>query len=417
MIPCNKLILKYWTTFELLFKIGALSYFAVSFYYFFFLASAGGGDEALFVNDLTFIKTNGWIVAIEKSISIPYMMLAYPFSFFFKEHIALRFSNLVLLLILVGYFFKVVKIKSENFYYYLAFYIATVSYFFVGTNDELFFIGILIFMTEVFYFVENKKMNNEILAFSGLIVSFFTRELFFVYLPVILLGFFFLYKNGFNFFTKKMIFPLLLFGFFILVNIPSLRINHKLSYDDKKSSSKIATWSQRQYLAQLMVNKGELPNFQHPNWEQTEAYLKKNGPHSLPNGIIEGMMFDYSLTIKEFFKDFYYSMLYGFRQLGLILLFPFYFIAINFKKEMLLSTKFFIPFSLLTMLSVFSLIIISYVELRWYISVFLLSIVFYNYQQTKNNINSNFVLLNYLVLCCFSLYGVYGILHRFIGIL
>jgi hypothetical protein len=344
-------------------------------------------------------------------------MFAYPFSFFFKEHIALRFTNVVLLIILVGYFLKVVKIKSYNFYYYLAFYIATVPYFFLGTNDELFFTGILIFMTEVFYFVDNKKMNSEILAFSGLIVSFFTRVLFFVYLPVILLGFFFLYKSGFNFFIKKMIFPLLLFVFFILVNIPSLRINHKLSYDDKKSSSKIATWPQRHYLAQLMVNKGELPNFQHPNWEQTEAYLKKNGPHSLPNGIIEGMMIDYALTIKEFFKDFYYSMIYGFRQLGLILLFPFYFIAMNFKKEMLLSTKFFIPLSLLAMLSIFSLIIISYVELRWYISVFLLSIVFYNYQQTKNNINSNFLLLNYLVLGCFSLYGVYGILHRFIGIL
>ena len=304
-----------------------------------------------------------------------------------------------------------------KFVKYLAFYIATLAFFFLGTNDELFFIGILIFMNEVFYFVENKKMNNEIIAFSGLIVSFFTRELFFVYLPVIILGFFFLYKNGFNFFTKKMILPLLLICFFIFVNIPSILTNLKLSYDDKKSSSKIATWPQRQYLAQLMVNKGELPNFQHPNWEQTEEYLKKNGSQSLPNGIIEGMTFDYSLTIKEFFKDFYYSLFYGFRQLGLILIFPFYFIAMNFKKEKLLSSKFFIPYSLLAMLSIFSLIIISYVELRWYISVFLLSIVFYNYQQTQNKINSNFISLNYLVLGCFSLYGVYGILHRFIGII
>ncbi|QBZ97910.1 hypothetical protein [Flavobacterium sangjuense] len=413
----NKLHLKYTNTFELLFKIGALSYLAVSFFYFFFIAGAGGGDESLFISDLVFIKTNGWIAAIEKSICIPYMLLAYPFSLIFEEHIALRFTNLILLLALVGYFFKVVKIKSANFYYYLAFYIATVAFFFVGTNDELFFIGVLIFMTEVFYFIENKKMNNEILAFSGLIISFFTRELFYVYLPVIIFGFFFLYKNGFNFFTKKMILPLLLFCFFILVNIPSIKTNHKLSYDDKRPSSKIATWTQRQYLAQLMVNKDELPNFQHPSWEETEAYLKKNGPNSLPDGIITGMTFDYALTITEFFKDFYYSMFYGFRQLGLILLFPFFFIAMNFKKEKLLSAKFFIPYSLIAMISILSLIIISYVELRWYISVFLLAIVFYNYQQTKNNINSNFIFLNYFVLACFSLYGVYGLLHRFIGVI
>jgi hypothetical protein len=259
----------------------------LSFYYFFIIAD-GGGDETLFLNDLIFIKSQGWTSAIEKSISIPYMMLVYPFSFFVKQYMALKVANVFLLLFLLLYFFKIAKIKASPFYYYLFFFLAASKYFFAGTNDALFFTGLVVFMTEVFYFIENKKMNSQVLAFSGLIVSFFTREMFLVYLPLVMLGLYFLYKNGFSFFNKKMIFPIILFFFFMGVNVPSLKLNNKLSYDDKTPSSEIkASWSQRQYLAQLLVNKGELQNFSHPSWEQTQKYLIVNGPKSLPDGIIE----------------------------------------------------------------------------------------------------------------------------------
>jgi hypothetical protein len=377
----------------------------------------GGGDETLFFSDLIFIKTYGWIAAIEKSISIPYMMLVYPFSFFLKEYVALKITNVFLLLLLLLYFFKIAKIKASQFYFYLFFFLATSKYFFAGTNDALFFTGLVVFMTEVFYFIENKKMNSQVLAFSGLIVSFFTRELFMVYFPVVMLGFYFLYKEGFVFFNKKMMIPLLLFFFFMLVNSPSLKLNNKLSYEDKTPPTEIkVSWSQRQYLAQLLVNKGELKNFSHPSWEQTQEYLNRNGPKSLPDGIVEGLTFDYLLTIKEFFKDFYYSMFFGLRQLGLILLFPFYFIIRNLKKKNILDSGMYIPYSLILMLCVFSLIIISYIEPRWYMTVFIITILFYNHYQLLKKINYTFILLNYVVIVCFSLYGIYGILHKLIGL-
>ncbi|RKS13376.1 hypothetical protein [Flavobacterium sp. 120] len=408
---------KYNLKIEVTFKVLVSAYFLLSFYYFFIIAEISG-DETLFLNDLVFIKTNGWIAAIEKSISIPYMMLVYPFSFFLKEYLALKTANIFLLLLLLLYFFKIAKIKASPFYFYLFFFLATSKYFFAGTNDALFFTGLVIFMTEVFYFIANKKINNQGLAFSGLIISFFTREMFLVYLPVVLLGLYFLYKNGFSFFNKKRIFSILIFFFFMGLNAPSLKLNHKLSYDDKTPSSEIkVSWSQRQYLAQLLVNKGELQNFSHPSWEQTQEYLKKNGLNSLPNGIVEGLTFDYSLTVKEFFKDFYYSMFFGLRQLGFILLFPFYFILTNLKKKNILNPEMFIPYSLIVTLCVFSLIIISYIEPRWYIAVFISAIVFYNQYQVDKRINPNFIIANYLVFICFSFLGIYSILHKFMRII
>lgn len=413
----NNLFKKYSSLIEVVFKITALTYFFISFYYFFILSNAGGGDESLFVSDLIFIKANGWIAAIEKSISIPYMILVYPFSLFLKEYVALRVANVFLLALLMLYFFKTVKIGVSSFYFYLLFFLGTSGYFFKGTNDMLFFTGLAVFMIEVFCFIENKKMNNHALAFSGLIVAFFTREMFLVYLPVIILGFYFLYKEGFVFFNKKMIFPLLLFFFLMVVNIPSMQLNNKLSYDYKKPPTTLtASWSQRQYLAQLLVNKSELQDFSHPSWGQTQEYLIANGPESLPDGIVEGLSFDYSLTIKEFFKDFYYSMFFGLRQLGFMLLFPFYFTIKNLKKKNVLNAKMYIPYSLVIMLCVFSLIIISFIEPRWYIAIFIVAIVFYNHYKVQQKINAVFVLANYFVLSCFSIYGIYGIFHKLMGI-
>lgn len=413
----NKLLQKYSSIIETVFKFTALSYFFISFYYFFFLSQAGGGDEFLFVNDLVLIKKRGWIFAIEKSISIPYMIMVYPFSLFFKEYVALRIANIFLFLLLMLYFFKTVKIRVSSFYFYLFFFIGTSAYFFKGTNDALFFTGLAVFMIEVFYFIENKKMNNQSLAFSGLIVSFFTRELFLVYSPVIILGFYFLYKKGFSFFNKKMVYPLIIFFFFVGVNIPSLKLHNKLSYDYKKPSSEIANWSQLTYLSQILMNKGELKNFSNPSWEQTENYLKKNGPDSLPNSILKCLTFDYSLTIKELFKDFYFSMFFGLRQLGLMLLFPFYFIVKNVKKKAVLNPMMYLPYSLILMLSIVSLIIIANIEPRWYMSVFMITIIFYNNNQIQNRINPNYILMNYFVLTFFSIYGIYGIFHNLIGII
>jgi hypothetical protein len=47
----------------------------------------------------------------------------------------------------------------------------------------------------------------------------------------------------------------------------------------------------------------------------------------------------------------------------------------------------------------------------------MVSIIFYNKNQTQNKINPYYILINYFVLTCFSIFGIYGILHNFVRII
>lgn len=391
------------------FWITVIIYSLISFFYF-ILKSAGGGDESLFINDLELIKNDGWIVAIKKNISIPYMMLVYPFSFFMKNYIALRVVNSILLLVLFFYFYKNKSCKG-NLYGYFLFFIATVGYFYSGTNDSLFIICLIVFINEVNNLINDNKWNGT-LAISVLIVASFTRELIIVYMPIIFLAIYFIYRvRGWS--DIKIFYPLTIFAILLVFNLPSIIEKGEISHDLKSPPSNInATWSQRQYLAQLLVNKGELKNFQHPSWEETETYLAINGENSLPKGVLEGIFIDINLTIKEFFKDLGYSLFFGFRQLGLILVFTIFFLIKDVYSSRGLNNNFFIPISLVIMLIIFSLIIISYVELRWLAPVFLTTIVFYNNYELENKVSLSWQNFNLFILTLLSLYGIYGLLIK-----
>lgn len=390
-----------------LFRYSAIAYFFVAFYY--FMGIPTGGDESLFLSDLQLINNVGWYDSIVKNVSIPYLVLAYPLSLLVENFVALRIVNILLIVLLFTYFYYVKKIKSKALYSYVLFFISTVGYFFFGTNDCLFFVSLIVFFNEVHSAINTKEVHFN-LALSALIIAFFTRELFLVYLPIVFIGSYILYQSGCRF-TKKTFFPLGIFILLLLLNIPSLKNNGSLSYDRKFPPEGLGvSWSQRQYLAQLLVNKGELANFQHPSWEQTKEYIEKNGKESLPDGIVNGITYDWQLTIKEFFKDFGYSILYSFRSLGLMLLITLGYWLRQENNKMGVSN--FVPFSTLLMLMIFSFIIISYVELRWLAAVFLMSIVYYSRLENKKSISKYFIFTNYIVLWLLSIYGVYKIFHK-----
>lgn len=393
----------------ILFKYSVVAYLFVAAYYFISLPT--GGDEFLFVSDLQLVKNVGWQEAIVKNISIPYVLLAYPFSLVMEGFMALRMVNVVLFLVLLGYFYYGSTIKSRSLYFYILFFSSTVGYFYLGTNDSLFFVALIVFLNEVNKAAKDKNKNFN-LALSALVIAFFTRELFVVYLPIIILGLYILYKSGCRF-TLKSFIPLGVFLLFLLLNLPSIEKNGSLSFDKKSPPEGLGvSWSQRQYLAQLMVNNGELENGQHPTWEETAKYLRKNGTKSLPDGILNGITHDYRLTITEFFKDFAYSVVYSFRSLGFMLLFALGYWFKGIKRSRKIEFNYFVPFATLTMLMIFSFIIISYVELRWLIPVFVMAIVYYSEMEKLNKISKYFVLANYLVLCMFSVYGIFKIFNK-----
>ncbi|GEP50411.1 hypothetical protein FNO01nite_10830 [Flavobacterium noncentrifugens] len=407
----NNLLNRFPKQLSILFACLSVVYFVISLTY--FIQRPASGDEPIFVNDLNMVINQGWIAAIANQISIPYTMLAYPFALFMETFRALQAANILVLIALFAYFLKIVKVENKAFYFYLVFYLATIRLFFSGINDPLFILGLVVFFIEIFYFLEKGKMNSETLAFSGLVIAFFTRALTIVYTPAILLSFFFLYRNGFRF-SKNIRIPIVLAILFIGINMPSILKNHKLSYDNKKPPEGVAVnWTQRQYLAQMWVNEGKIKNMSHPSWEQTEAYVKEHGPGSLPDNMIAAVFHDPKMTMKEIVKDFSSSLFFGFRQLGLMILFPFYFIGIALFVRRKFSNSWYIPLVFVGMTFTFSVIIISFLELRWLCSAYIPVIFFFSYYSVKDK-HANLILwCNYLVLCGLSLYGMYKVFLRF----
>jgi hypothetical protein len=394
----------------ILFKYIVVVYLFVGAYYFISLPT-GEGDETLFVSDLQLIKNVGWQEAIVKNISIPYTLLAYPMSLVMENYVALRLVNVLLFLVLLVYFYYGSNIKTKAFYLYILFFSSTVGYFYIGTNDCLFFVSLIVFFNEVNNAVSDKEVHFN-LALSALIIAFFTRELFLVYMPIIFIGSYVLYLSGSRF-TKKTFFPLSIFVLFLLLNIPSIQKNGSLSFDRKSPPQGLGvSWSQRQYLSQLMVNDGTLANGQHSSWEATKAYLDKNGKESLPDGVLNGITYDYQLTIKEFFKDFVYSMTYSSRSLGLMLFLTIFYWFRKMIGNKAIELNCFVPFATLTMIMIFSFIIISYVELRWLLAVFVMTIVYYSEIEGQNKISKYFILANYIVLCLLSFYGIFRIFNK-----
>lgn len=394
-----------------IFRISALAYLLLALYYF-LSKQAGGGDEGLFLSDLQLIADSGWSAAIQKGISIPYMLLVYPLSQWIEPYLALRLVNVLLFGGLLAYFYKVRGFTQFNFYALVFFFYSTVGYFLAGTNDALFIICLVIFIVETQAILSATEKSSLIWWGSSLVVAFFTRELIVVYAPVVLLGVYFILKNK-KAQLRSLLIPSLVLVLFLAFNLPSLQSNHALSYDQKlPPSTTTATWVQRQYHAQLLVNEGKLANYNHPNWKQTQQYLDENGAASLPATMSEALLFNPKLTIKEFLKDFFYVAVYGSRQLGLILGILMFLFLKRFVKDRKLSSATFIPTAVVGMVGVFAMLIISFVELRWLGPVFVAAIAYFYGLVEKKKIPKLLVDANYVVIILLSWYGMYGMITK-----
>ena len=393
------------------FRASIAGYLLLALYYF-LSKPAGGGDEALFIADLQLIAKSGWSAAIHKGISIPYMILVYPLTFLVKPVIALRGVNILLFGGLLLYFYRVQGFKNLNFYALLLFFYSTVGYFLAGTNDTLFVVCLVIFMVETHAILASNEKSSLFWWATAVVVAFFTRELIIVYAPVLILALLFILKKRKGN-VRSLIIPALLLVLFVALNIPALSQNKMLSYDKKlPPKTTTATWVQRQYLAQLLVNEGKLANYNHPNWNQTQEYLDKNGASSLPSTIVEALLFDPKMTIKEFFKDFLFISIYGTRQLGLILGIVFILLLNQFIMKRKLTVALFLPTAVLLMTTIFALIIISFIELRWLAPVFISAIVYFYLLTMKGKIPKLLILANYVFMTLLSWYGMYGMITK-----
>lgn len=381
------------------------SFFVFCFY--FFSSPKGSGDELLFLNDLNFLNDNGWYQAISKKIGLSYLILVYPFTFFFENYIALRIVNVLLFGLLSFYLLKYGKIKNPIFYFLFLFYSSN-GWFILGTNDCLFIVCLVIFFNEVYNFLQSKSQTNNSLMYLSLIIALFTRELFYAYVPAILISFYFLFKNNFNFSSNLKI-PLLILVLMIAINIPSIIANHKFSYDNKLPPNQVkSSWSQRQYLTQLMLNDGSLANGNHATWQETDNFLLKNGSQSLPNSVQESITFDFKLTMKEFFKNLFTVFFQSIRQTGLIIITMSLFLLFGFFKKKFIFDLY-IPFIAFLMIGIFSFIVISYVESRWLTPIFIMSLISFANLEIKNSLPKTAFILNQLTIILVLFYGLYKV--------
>ncbi|MDC7995696.1 hypothetical protein [Altibacter sp. HG106] len=376
--------------------------------YYFLSKPAGTGDESLFISDLLLVQEQGWWAAIAKGISLPYMLLTYPFTFLMEDVWALRLVNILLLAFLVGYCVHTLKIRSLRFAALLLFVCCTIGYFMVGLNDGLFTVCAVIFFAETYRLIQEKSYRSLIWWGVALVLMIFTRKLWIVFLPGVAFSVFMLWRYA-SIRGKTLFLPLTVLVLMLLLNVPSFQADWGISYDQKSPPKATkATWAQRQYLAQLQVNRGERASFSHPSWKETDAYLAANGDDSLPASVFSGLTHDPVVTLKEFVKDLGYILVYSVRSVGLLLLTVLGFGIVSIWKQKAITAAHYIPMLLVLMIAVFAFIIISFVELRWLTSLFAVAVIgFWNYSEERQL--PNWVVVgNYAVLILMGLYGSYG---------
>lgn len=386
------------------FKVLSIITFVFGLYYCINIPK-GAGDEALFLSDLDLIKNNGWVYAIGNKISIPYMILVYPFSFLFEDFIALRLVNFILFGFLFLYFVKK-KIVEDGLFYYILLFFSSTGWYLIGTNDVLFTIAFIVFFCETYLLLQDESSGSNSMFWSSLLVAFFTRELFLIFLPAVFISFFLIYKKKHNLFRKLFV-PIFLFVLLLFINVPSLVKNKSLSYDNKVPPKGIhSTWGQRQYLAQLLVNAGKLENHQHPSFKETDAYLKAHGDDSLPKTVVATMLFDVKLTVTEFFKDFAEVLFYSVRATGLIILLTLLHLLLSLYRRKI-DYDLYIPLILFVTIALISLIIISYVEARWLVPVYIMALLYYSNNIKKITLFQKTFIANLLLTSFVMLFGIY----------
>tara|TARA_R110000850_G_scaffold114118_6_gene228798 strand:+ start:355 stop:1596 length:1242 start_codon:yes stop_codon:yes gene_type:complete len=380
-----------------------LFYALLSIVYWLFILAPGSGDEGLMSLYLTKGHVEGFYSLIQKgNFSIPYSLLVYPLSFIFPSYFALRILSLCGVIFLYFYLSQRLNFKSQNFKNHIIFYLSSGS-FLLGTNDNLLFCLLTVFFTEVYLVLAKRQERIPLYALVCMITALFTREMIIIYSPIIFAGLILAYHRK-RILRKEYLTTLSTILVWFVLNIPSIQANGSISFDNKDTDQQMGmTWPQRQYLSQLNSNAGKLSPFTHASWEDTFNYVQENGEASLPKTSMESMLFDPLFTLKEFVKDFAYMIYSGFRQCGLGVLFPILGIW-GFLKFGSRELGYLGGAQLFTML-VISLMIISYIEIRWLAPVFIMGIIGIE-NVNRSGKASNFLnFSNQLILFVLGLYG------------
>jgi len=395
-----------------LLRVLVVFYGLLAFYYWIVKVPPGSGDEGLMALYLDEAKDVGFFNYLGRgNISIPHFLIIYLPSLFLPSYIVLRIVTLLFSFLIYIYFVKRFPIDYPEFKFHLLFYLFSGS-FFLGTNDTMMIFFLLVFFLECYRVIAGLDTKLSIFAPIALLTALFTREMTIIYFPIIMLSIFILW-NKINFSIKKAVATIGILIFWIVLNVPSIIQNQKISFDNKIQEKQMGvSWEQLKYLSQLKANEGELPENQFLKWIDAREYLDLYGENSLPKSTLEAIMFNPELTVKESLKDFKSILIAGLRQISLAITFPFLLLFMVLLKRPISKPLLYLGSSVLIMMIIFSIIIISYVEIRWLATAFLLAIMgmYLIIQEFDRNIR--YRLFNLLVLILLNAYGIFTYYNR-----
>lgn len=272
---------------------------------------------------------------------------------------------------------------------------------FGGINDPL----LTLLLLSIVYILIKKTNSIQDFVYIGVLLALMlaTRKFTVLLIPSLLFFVFIVLRKQSAKLKKVAALVVSCLVFVIVLNFPSLTENGSLSFHSKEKKEYVATWGQLQYHTQLLLEQGKVTYGDHATWEATDEYLAENGENALPKGIIDGLFFDVKRTTKEFFIDLVYNAKPFTRLLGLLFILNIFIFGYKLVRKKL-SIKTFVnnPIDTFSLIYIFilSLIVISYVEVRWFVPILcLLPFVFMKriYMFTagfKNAKTNNFLILN-----------------------
>jgi hypothetical protein len=345
------------------------------------------GDENAFTKDLIYYLENGYYDTVIHGISIPFTLISAFFYNLVNDYsISLRLTGVIFTILPLLYIIlrKGIVNKSYRFiFFHLFFLIGTTGGQFYGTNDSIFYSGLIIF---IFESIRNKDRSilNILLLFMSSLIFILSRPHFMIYSFILITGFVFfkLIQKDFRFYKSyRRVIYTFIFGLIvaIILNMPRLmNRQYSISHSNKIYTSYKAedvNWTEWHYYSQMVGNNNKFGLFAPlVNWEEVRQYKTFNSDKKLPNSYVGYLNHDISHIIKRIPVSLIEVSIISIRYVGIFLIIlPFVFYkqirAKLFDHNLLFS--FIILFGILTWAIIWPHII----EQRWlYPFYFLLSI-------------------------------------------
>lgn len=341
------------------------------------------GDERSFLEAFNNIKTNGFLSEwMSGNISPSFYLISYPIASWFENPLyGFRLVSLIctILTLFLLYNFAKHKLQLKGVFLYssLILMLNFLGYriFWQGINDDFLHL-LIVYSVLLLYDIKKSKKTKHIVALGiiiGLIIG--TRISAFIALP----GYIFFLYNDFKTAFKVGTIALLV-GFSL--HAPSLFSNKSLS-DINKDPKNGLTWAQLNYVSQIYIYEGKIPEHTRLTWDELQNYIDTDGNEHLPKTFIESVTFNWSYSIKEFFNDLSFtlhSIFFRFFGLGLFVILAFSLYMLKKGKTLNANLKFTKSFFLFFWCYTFLLcfVVLTSLEIRWYTAFIFLGILFFH---------------------------------------